>query len=207
MKNCNLYVILDKEAVGNKDMLEVASRILRGGADIIQLRDKISPDAILIEEARALERLARKYKRIFVVNDRADIARLVDAGGVHLGQEDMPIKHARKILPRKIIGISTHNLRQALKAQREGADYIGVGPIFKSPSKTKSQPIGPAVLKQVRERLSIPFFAIGGINAKKVRYLKNMGVDRIAVISAAIRSKNIYNSTNLLKRELERSEG
>ncbi len=205
MKNCNLYVILDKKAIGKKDVLKTAVRVLSGGADIIQLRDKISSDSMLIKEARALRCLARKHKRLFIVNDRADIALLTDADGVHLGQEDMPIKYARKMLPRKIIGVSTHSLRQALKAEKDGADYIGIGPIFKSPSKIGSRPIGQAVLKRVKKRLAIPFFAIGGINAENLGYLKNMGVNRIAVISAAIRSKDIYNSTNLLKRELERS--
>lgn len=204
MKNCNLYVILDREVIGHKNILKVADQVLRGGADIIQLRDKISADTILIKEAKALKRIAGKYKKPFIVNDRPDIAFLADADGVHLGREDMPIKYARKILPGKIIGASTHTMRQAVKAQRDGANYIGVGPIFKTASKKGLEPIGPAVLRAVNKKIRIPFFAIGGISAANLKVIKSTGAKRIAVISAVVKTKNIYKSTSLLRRKLGR---
>lgn len=189
--------------MGKRDVLMIALRLLRGGADIIQLRDKTSSDAVLIKEAKALQRLAKSHKKIFIVNDRADIALAANAGGVHLGQEDIPVKYARKILPRKLIGVSAHSLKQALRAERDGADYIGIGPVFESPSKPELKAIGPRVLKEIKRRVKIPFFAIGGIDLKKIRYLKKFDARRMAVISAVIKSKDIYRSTCLLKRELE----
>ncbi|MBU4376445.1 MAG: thiamine phosphate synthase [Candidatus Omnitrophica bacterium] len=203
MKNFKLYVIIDKNAVGKRSVLKVAENVLRGGADIIQLRDKISSDAVLIKEATALRRLTKRHKKIFIINDRVDIALATDADGTHLGQEDMPIKCARKILPGKIIGISTHNLKQALKAERDGADYIGIGPVFRSPSKPKSESLGPHILKKIKQKVNIPFFAIGGIDIKKIKDLKKFDAHRIAVISAVIKSKDVYRRTCLLKRELE----
>ncbi|MFH0839445.1 MAG: thiamine phosphate synthase [Candidatus Omnitrophota bacterium] len=147
--------------------------------------------------------IKRRNNNFFITHDRVDIALAADADGAHLGQEDMPIKCARKILPGKIIGISTHNLKQVLKAEQDGADYIGVGPVFRSSSKPMSKSIGPHILKKIKQKVNIPFFAIGGINIKKIKGLKKFGAHRIAVISAVIKSKDVYRQTCLVKRELE----
>lgn len=203
MKNCKLYVILDKESAGKRDIIKIALEMLRGGADIVQLRDKISPDAALIEEAKAIRHLAKRYKKKFIMNDRVDIAAAVNADGVHLGQADMPIKHARKILPQKLIGISTHNLKQAEEAEKSGADYIGIGPIFRTSTKAGSRPIGLRVLKKIKQKVSIPFFAIGGIDVTNIKSMRRFDVYGIAVISAIMKSKDVYHSTSAIKRELE----
>lgn len=196
-------MILDKDSLKKKDVIKVAEEVLRGGADVIQYRDKTSSDKAFIKEAMALKEIIKRHGRTFIINDRIDAARAVGADGVHLGQEDMPIRYAREIIGNKIIGVSAHSLEEALRAEKDGADYIGIGPIFKSPSKPGLKPIGPAVLKNIKKSAGIPFFAIGGINLKNIADLKKMGINKIAVISAAIANGDICKSVSHLKHELE----
>jgi thiamine-phosphate pyrophosphorylase len=203
LKNCSLCVILDKDALRGKELTKVAGEALRGGARVIQYRDKVSCDSDFIKEAELLRKLTRKYRGILIINDRVDIARAMGADGVHIGQDDMPIKYARKVMGKRIIGVSAHNLKQAFRAQKDGADYIGVGPIFKSPSKPRAKPIGTDILKSIKKSIHIPVFAIGGISLKNIPALKKLGMDSIAVISAAINSGDVYDSVSALKRELE----
>ena len=139
LRDCKLYVIIDGNLIQGRDFLKVADSALRGGADIIQLRDKSSDDRSLLQYAKALEGLTKRYNRFLIINDRVDIARLIGADGVHLGQEDVPVEEARKILKRKIIGISTHSVEQAKKAERKGADYIGIGPIYRTKTKIRAR--------------------------------------------------------------------
>lgn len=197
-------MILDKDTLKEKDVIKAAEDALRGGADIIQYRDKISCDREFIKKAQVLKKMIEKYSRIFIINDRVDIAAGIGADGVHIGQEDMPIQYARKIIGNKIIGTSTHSLKQAIRAEKEGADYVGIGPIFKTLSKPGVKPVGTSVLKNIKKAINIPFFAIGGVNLKNIPALKKLGTKKIAVISAAINSGNIYDSVSKLKCELER---
>lgn len=202
LKNCKLYVIVDRGATGNRDILGVAEEALRGGADIIQLRDKTSSDAEILQCAKAIRAVTKKYKCPFIINDRVDIARAVNADGVHLGQSDIPIGEARRIIGKKIVGISTHNLPEAKEAGKSGADYIGIGPIFKTPTKEKMRPIGTSVLNRVRKTVDIPFFAVGGISISRVRAVKKSGASRIAVVSAAAKARDVRHAVMQLKREL-----
>ena len=207
MKNCKLCAILDKDVLKNRDILEVAKDVFRGGADIVQLRDKISSDSEFLKCARALKDMAKRYRCMFIINDRVDIARIVDANGVHLGQNDMPIKDARKIVGKKIIGISTHSLKEARVAKSSGADYIGIGPVFKSKTRRKLHPIGLSVLKSVNKNIDIPIFAIGGISLNNINEIKKSGVNRVAVISSVNRAKNVYSSVKKLKEALNDTTG
>lgn len=207
MKNCKLYAILDKDVLKNRDILEVAKDVFRGGADIIQLRDKISSDSEFLKCAKALRNMTRRYRRMFIINDRVDIARIVGADGIHLGQNDMPIKDARKIVGKKIIGISTHSLKEARAAKSSGADYIGIGPIFKSKTREKLIPIGLSVLKTVNKNIDIPVFAIGGISLNNINEVKKIGVNRVAVISSVNRAKNVYSSVKKFKEALNDATG
>ena len=207
MKNCKLYAILDKDVLKNRDILEVAKDVFRGGADIVQLRDKISSDSELLKCARALKDMAKRYRCMFIINDRVDIARIVDANGVHLGQNDMPIKDARKIVGKKIIGISTHSLKEARTAESSGADYIGIGPVFKSKTRRKLLPVGLSILKSVNKNIDIPIFAIGGISLNNINEVKKRGVNRVAVISSVNRAKNVYSSVKKLKEALNDTTG
>jgi len=195
-------VIIDRGTAKKKDMRKIAEDALKGGADIIQLRDKSSSDKSLLRYAKAIKDITQRYKRAFIINDRADIARAVKADGVHLGQGDMPIEEARKIIGGKIIGVSTHSLPEAKAAQKKGADYIGIGPIFRTATKKKSRPIGASVLSRMRRTVDIPFFAIGGISLANIEDVKKKGVDRIAVVSAATKAKNVRSAVKQLKKAL-----
>ncbi len=202
LKNSRLYVIVDRDVIKKRDVAKVTEDALRGGADIIQLRDKSSSDKRLLQCAKKIKNITRKYKRIFIINDRADIARLVNADGVHLGQNDIPIKEARRLLGKKIVGVSTHSLSDAKKAQKKGADYIGAGPIFETPTKKNLSPIGLSILTKLRKEIDIPFFAIGGISISDIPDVKKSGEERIAVVSSAIKTNNVYKAVRKLRKAL-----
>ncbi len=144
--------------------------------------------------------LTLKYKTIFIVNDQIDIALAVDADGVHLGQEDMPVEEARKIMgKKKILGVSTHSLKQAIKAQEGGADYIGFGPMFKTSTKDAGFPKGLKVLREIRRHVKIPIVAIGGIAPENVSSVLEEGADAAAVMSAVLKGDIKENTAKLLK--------
>lgn len=204
MRNCSLCVILDRGTFKNRDVIKIANEALQGGADVVQYRNKISCDRDFAEEASLLGKIVKKYGRTFIVNDRVDAARAVGADGVHIGQDDMPIRYARVIMKNKIIGISAHSLEDALCAQKGGADYIGIGPVFETPNKKAIMPVGLAVIQKVAAKVRIPVFAIGGISIKNISAVKMSGISKIAVISAAIKSRGICGAVARLKQELER---
>jgi thiamine-phosphate pyrophosphorylase len=190
LRNSRLYVLLDDDLCrGN--LVKIARKAINAGADIIQLRFKNGTVLDKLRLAKILRKLSRG-KCLFVVNDDIDVALAVGADGLHLGQEDLPIELARKIFSRKLlIGISCHSLRQAKDAQRRGADYIGIGPIFATSAKPKLHPIGPKVLSQIKKNIRIPAFAIGGINQKNIKKITDLGVNRVVIGRAICKSKNI----------------
>lgn len=158
---------------------------------MIQLRVKGPPTGRFVELAREIRRLTTRHRAILIINDRVDIARLVDADGVHLGQDDLPPSAARQILGEgKIVGFSTHNLEQAHEAQRQGfADYLGFGPVFSTASKERPDPlVGIAGLRAVRRRVGLPIVAIGGIDAGNLTQVLNAGADAAALIGAIVAS-------------------
>jgi len=173
-------------------ILSVAETAIDSGVSFIQLRDKRSNDRDLLDKAKALARLTKDNNCVFIVNDRADIALASGADGVHIGQEDLPISHARTILgDDRIIGISTHDIDQAVTAQAEGADYIGVGPVFRTSTKPGLEAIGLDIVRRVAEEIDIPAFFIGGINATNVEEISARGGKRIAVASAVLKSDDM----------------
>lgn len=204
MKNCSLCVILDRDILRGRNIIKYAREALRGGADMIQYRNKTSCDRYFTEEASALRKITKKYGRIFIVNDRVDAAVAVDADGVHIGQKDMPMRHARAIMKDKIVGVSARSLKEALAAEKDGADYIGFGPVFKTANKKGARAAGLAGLAKTAARVRVPIFAIGGIDIKNISAVKTAGTGNIAVISAAMRSGNACDAVAGLKRELER---
>lgn len=196
LKNCYLYVITKADAAK-------AKKIAEAGADIIQLRDKKTSDKKLLEAAVKIASVCRKNKVLFIINDRLDIALACQADGVHLGQDDLGIKTARKLVPKNfLIGLSTHSLEQAQKAQKEGADYIGFGPIFATGTKPHLKPIGENKIIPLSKKIKIPYFIIGNINQKNLSGLKTKGVKRVAVHSAVYKSKNPQREILLFKRQL-----
>jgi thiamine-phosphate diphosphorylase len=163
-------------------------KVLRAGAKWVQYRDKEKSRREIYKEAIRLRRLTKKFNAVFIVNDYADIALAVDADGVHLGQDDLPIREARRIMGKdKIIGISTHSLEQAKEAEKEGADYIGFGPIFHTTTKDAGIPKGADMLKEIKRHVQIPVVAIGGINLENLKSVLDAGVDAVAVASAILK--------------------
>ncbi len=203
LRKSQLYLILDKPAVARRSLDNLVSKILDTEIGIIQLRDKHSVKPDLLNLAIKLSRRLKKSKLLFIINDHLDIAILANADGLHLGQMDLPISAARKILGKdKIIGVSCHNLRQALKAQKDGADYIGIGPVYKTSTKPGSGAIGVKVLKQLKNKITIPYFAIGNISKSNINRVVSAGVTRIAVCRAILNSKNIQQTAGELLSEL-----
>ncbi|MBU4310347.1 thiamine phosphate synthase [bacterium] len=201
----SLYVIIDRSMMRGRSPIQIAREAIAGGATALQLRAKDLESRDLCHLASSLKKVAKKKKALFIVNDRIDIAQAVDADGVHLGQEDLPIKIARKLLGRnKIIGATVRNLSQALKAQREGADYVSLGPIFST--KTKKDlppPRGLKTIAQIKEKIRLPLIAIGGINRDNVASVIRAGADGVAAASAVVGAKNIRKTTGELLRQIK----
>ena len=202
LSKIQLYVIADKKICGDRDVEDVVRQAIEGGAQMIQYRDKDSDDADFLSMALKLKEVCRKRKVPFIVNDRAHIAAEVDADGVHVGQKDLSVNEARQILGSvKIIGKSSGTLDQARSAEEEGADYVGVGPIFDTLSKEIVKPIGLNIVPKAKDKLRIPFFLIGGITEENLNQAIEAGGKRIAVISAVVLSDNVTSAAvSLLKR-------
>lgn len=186
-----LYVITASSNHPGKDLVQVMEQTLIGGADILQLRNKTGPWEVVLQEAVALRELTRKYGVPFIVNDYVDIAIQVDADGVHIGQDDMPIAEARRLLgPEKLIGVSTHSLEQALKAERDGADYIGVGPVYPTDTKPGRAAVTTSYVAEAAAHIRIPFVAIGGISLDNCDRVLEAGARRLCAVSAIVGSED-----------------
>jgi len=173
------YVITSGEHI------KIARQACEGGARIIQYRDKSSSGKDMLRIADKIRAITKKNNSLFIVNDFIDIALISGADGVHLGQDDVPLARAREITPDGfIIGVSTHSLEQAREAEKKGADYIGIGPVFATPTKEKYDPIGLSTVKEVFRNVNIPLVAIGGINLKNLGELIEIGVGNIAMVRA-----------------------
>lgn len=205
MPNWSLYVITDAKLSCGRSHLEVIRAAIAGGATVVQYREKEGTTRRMIEEARALRELACQAGVPFIVNDRVDVALAVDADGVHVGQDDMPAHLARKLMgPGKIIGVSVDNLEQALQAERDGADYVGAGPIFATPTKPDAAPpIGVEGLAEICRRVSIPVVAIGGINAENAGTVIEAGAAGVAVVSAIVAALDVEAAARRLREVVE----
>lgn len=198
-----LYVIVDRAAAGSRDLADLAAAAIRGGADVIQLRDKAAADKALLREAERLMRVTRPAGVPLIINDRPIIARVVGAAGVHLGQDDMGLSAARTLLgPGALLGKSTHSLDQALAAESEGADYIGCGPIFSTPTKPDYVHVGVDLISRVSARVRIPIVCIGGIDADTLPLALEAGAERIAVVRAVCAAPDPEAAARALKNRL-----
>jgi len=197
-----LYGIISRQAC-RESVRETARAIIAGGADLLQLREKTAPDAVFMAQAAELRELTDETGNILIINDRPDIAALVGADGAHLGQHDLPVAEARKLLrPGAVVGKSTHSLAQALAAVNEGADYIGVGPMFDTDTKDAGPVRGPELLKQIVGEVPLPIVAIGGINADNVGLLVEAGATCVAVCSAICGADNPKAAAEAIKKQL-----
>lgn len=193
LKDKNLYLITCSDNFKTEvDFIDKVALALKNGVKIIQYREKNKSASEIIQTGKKIRQLCSMYDALFIVNDRIDIAQILEADGVHLGQDDIDINLARKILGEdKIIGISTHKPSDAITAQENKADYIGVGPVFKTPTKPNTDPVGLDYVKWVSENISLPFFAIGSIDETNVSKAVNAGAKRVAVIRAIMNSDDV----------------
>jgi len=198
----SLYVLITSRLCRG-DPVATAEAAIAGGAECIQLREKHAPDAVALDLARRLRRSTHAAGALLIVNDRPDIAAIAGADGVHLGQQDLPVAEARRLLPPgAIVGKSTHELAQARSAAAEGADYIAVGPIFPTETKDAGAPVGLDYLRQVIDEIPSPHVAIGGINADNVARLVEAGAKCVAVCSAVIASADPAEAAARIKGQL-----
>lgn len=184
LQSAQLYVLMDS---GDSDsqFVETLTALMNGPVDIVQLRDQKCDDRTLLRRARLGTDLARQYQKLFIMNDRADLAVAADTDGLHVGQDELPAIDARKLLgPEKIIGISTHSIEQARQAVADGADYIGCGPVFAGQTKSFDSYVGTELLTDVAAEIDLPAFAIGGIDHSNVGLVIEAGCKRVAVAGA-----------------------
>ncbi len=205
-RDFRLYAVTDL-ATGDETFLKKIEQAYRGGADVVQLRAKCLPDAALIRLGTKVRKIATSLRKLFVVNDRVDVALVTSADGVHLGQEDMPVARARALAKRTghrlWIGKSVHDIAQAVKAVKEGADLLGVGPVFATPVKPQVRALGLDFIKEAKERIRIPWVAIGGIGPENLPRLLAAGATRVAVVRAIFAAKDPEKAAYQLKKLLE----
>ncbi|MEG1450297.1 MAG: thiamine phosphate synthase [Cetobacterium sp.] len=208
MKNFKLpigvYAITDSKSSKGKVFIEYCEELLKAGVKIIQYREKNKNIKEVLEEAKQLRELTLKYDVTFIVNDYLDIALIVDADGIHIGQGDLPIKDVRKVFgDDKIIGISTHNPEEAKQAILDGADYIGVGPIYHTETKVDvCAPVTLEYLEYVEKNISIPYVAIGGIKEHNLEEVISKGAKSICLVSELVGAEDTYSKTKTINERI-----
>ena len=192
LSRCRLYGILDLGYVDASEMAGVAGQLIDGGVELIQLRAKVRPAGEVATVATALHEITQRRGVPLIINDYPEIARSVGAEGLHLGQDDLSIAEAREIVgPDCVVGKSTHSLDQAIRAFYEGADYIGFGPIFATPTKPDYAPVGLEEIRKVHEAVRIPIFCIGGIKLENLPEVIAAGARRVVIVSGLLLAHDI----------------
>ena len=201
IEDCKIYLVTDEKSCDGKDFYDCVEKAIEGGVKIVQLREKNISTKEFYEKALKVKEICKKYGVLFIVNDRLDIAQAVEADGVHLGQTDMPIEIAREILKdRFLIGTTARNTDEAVKAELAGADYIGSGAIFGTNTKDDAKKLEMEELKKIVESVTIPVFAIGGINADNVNMLKNIGLQGVCAVSGILLEKDCKKAAEAMLR-------
>ena len=204
-EDLRLYAITDRHWLNGETLYQQVEKALKGGVTFLQLREKNLDEEDFMKEAREIKALCRKYKVPLIINDNVEIAREIDADGVHVGQSDMEAGDVRaKLGSDKIIGVSAQTVEQAILAEKHGADYLGVGAVFPTGSKDDADDVSYETLKAICEAVSIPVIAIGGITQENVKELAGSGICGIAVISAIYAQKDIRKASEDLKKETQR---
>ena len=202
-----LYVIVDNAAAKDRDLAWIADQAIRGGADVIQLRDKARSTAALLKDATRIRQITQAAGISLIINDRVDVALAVEADGVHLGQDDLPLAAARRLLrDGQLIGASTHSLEQAQAAACAGADYIAVGPIFPTPTKPASGSVGLPLIRLVRAHVQQPVVVIGGVDQTTLPTILEAGATCVAVVRAVCAADDPQAAARQLKRLLTQSD-
>ena len=199
LKNCKIYLVTDEKACLEKDFYTCIEEAIKGGVKIVQLREKNISIKDFYEKALKVKEICKNYGALFIINDRLDIAQVVGADGVHLGQSDMPIEKAREILKDKfLIGVTARNVEEAKRAELLGADYIGSGAIFGTSTKDNAKKLEMEELKKIVTSVKIPVFAIGGINIDNVSSLKNIGLQGICAVSGILSEKDCKKAVDIM---------
>mgnify|MGYP001421781022 CR=1 FL=1 len=199
-----LYAVTDRTWVEDTTLMDQVKEALEGGITFLQLREKHLSKEEFIKEAREMKELSKEYKVPFVINDNIEVALAVDADGVHIGQDDMSVEEARKLLGEdKIIGVSAHNVEEAIKAQKGGADYLGVGAVCATSTKKDANVVSKEEIKKICHTVEIPVVAIGGIKKENIKTLEATDVDGVAVVSAIFAAKDIKKDTKQLRSLVE----
>lgn len=194
-----LYVVTQPPRAG-QSYADMVSAACAGGADVVQLRDKTLSSRELFRLAKDLQEICDKTGTLFILNDRVDVALAADVDGVHVGQEDLPVRVVREMMGhKKLIGCSTHSTAQALAAVGDGADYISCGPLFATPTKPDYSPVGLTLVKEYRQLIRVPFVAIGGIDATNVAQAIAAGADRVAVVRAISGAADVEKAARSMK--------
>jgi thiamine-phosphate pyrophosphorylase len=202
-----IYSIIDSQALRGRDHVDVTRQIIRGGASVIQLRDKTLDHGKLLPVAQAMKQVCTENGVLFIINDYLDLALVVKADGLHVGQTDLPVSVVRKLVPiDMIVGCSVDTASEAKKAQAEGADYVAIGAIFPTPSK-EAPIVGLKRLRQVKKAVSVPVVAIGGITLQNIGEVKSKGADAAAVISAVLGAHSPEKAVKQLIKKFEGNNG
>lgn len=202
-QHVRLYCFTPGRFLKGRDPIEMVSAQVRGGADVIQLREKEMSRKDRLELGMKVRELTWNEDVLFIVNDDVDLALILNADGVHLGQDDIPIKYARPLMKDKLIGISTHSIEQINEAVTSGADYIGIGPIFETKTKKDMEKlVGISFLSRIKDLCPIPYVAIGGIGRDNVKHLVKAGCYRAAIISDILLAQDIEEQCRALKKIL-----
>ena len=199
----DVYPVTCEELSGGRSNLEVLEAVIEGGARIIQLREKEYSKRDLYHLALKFREMTAKAGILLIINDHVDIALGVEADGVHLGQDDLPLTVARELAPELLIGASTHSVDQALQAEKDGADYINIGPIFITKTKEGVESsLGPAAIARISSQINIPFTVMGGINEKNIDEVLVEGARRVAMVTAITRAADIAATVRSLKKKM-----
>lgn len=198
----DLYVILDRQAAAGRDLRALAEAALAGGARWVQLREKEWTSRALLPLAEGLRRQVEAAGGVFIVNDRLDVALAVGADGLHVGQEDLPAPVARRLLPGRLLGVSSHSPEQAFQAQADGADYVAIGSVFPTATKAVFELVGLEAIRRARPLISVPLVAIGGITLENARSVIEAGADGVAAISAIAAAEDPREATAAFLAEI-----
>ena len=196
----SLYLVTDRSILKGEDIFSATEKALRGGVTLVQLREKEISSLDFYNLALKMKDLVNSYNVPLIINDRLDIALAGDADGLHIGQEDLPLTIARRLLgPSKILGYSVSNIEEAIFGEENGADYLGAGPVYPTGSKSDAgNPIGAEGLQKIKEKVSIPVVGIGGIGIGNIAEVKKTGIDGVSLISAILGSKDIEGTSRAL---------
>lgn len=198
-----LYLVTNSDKYDEEEFLRRVEEALRGGVDILQLREKDRPDREILELGKKVKALCEKYKVPMLIDDKAHLAWALGVG-VHLGQEDMPVDLARKLLGKDaLIGATAKSVEVAQKAEKDGADYLGVGAIFDTKTHVKTKRTSVETFKEIKNKVGIDAYAIGGLNTSNIDVLKSSGADGICVVRAIMDSPDVYEDTKKLKEKME----